>query len=209
MTREKGQFITGLIGMIILIILLWLMSVGFIQAQCSQLDVVIVADYSASVRGNEDFVLQAIVTFAEELTLPVANDVRLGIVIFNDNVEVLVKPDNDCYKNLFYADLNRQGTGSTNIELGLQTATVELLKEQNNRRKIIVLISDGDATVGSREQTLATGTQIQSLGIGICSVLIKNTSSRPEFMNEISSGCYVETDYLNLASELKKLDVCL
>lgn len=178
--------------------------------QCTNLDIVLVADYSGSVRHYESFVSDAILHFAEELTLPYRNDVRLGIVMFADDADVVCKPDNDYWKNLQnvnkYDSINAHG--STNIELALQTATIELLREQNSRRKLIILITDGDVTVGTSDQTIATAKQIQNIGIGICGVLIKNIASRPEFMQEVSD-CYVETDYTNLALELKKLNICL
>ncbi len=193
----------------ILVLTFLIFTGGIVHAQCSNLDVILLGDFSSSVQGNEQFVLDAIVEFAEELT-PHVNDVRLGVIMFADDATVVCRPDNDYWRNLpnvmEYNSIN--ATGSTNIELALQTATNELLREQNNRRKVIVLISDGDVTVGTQEQTIATAKQIQNIGIGICGVLIKNNSSRPEFMKEVSQ-VYVETDYTNLALELKKLNLCL
>lgn len=212
MTREKGQLISGLIGALLLMFVLWALGVSKAQAQCTQLDIVLTVDYSSSVRPNKKFLYDACISFTEELLLSTTNDVRIGVVLFGDEATVISKPDNDHWRSLpkLLPYLTEQDpAGNTNIEAGLQTATIELLEEQGNRRKMIILISDGEVTVGSPQQTLATAQQVKALGIGICAVMIKRDSNYAEFMQEISSGCFIETDYQNLIAELKKLNLCL
>lgn len=191
----------------LLIVLLF--SSSFVHAQCLDLDIMIVADYSGSVQGQEQSVVSAIEGFASGFSLD-ADGVNLGIVIFNNRAELAAALTGDVREILVQTSLLRaaEATGSTYLEKGLTLAATELLSNgRPGYRRLVIVISDGDVTLV--DDTLLAAQQLQLLGIGICAVLIRNSNAKPELLRRISNGCYAESDYNNLADELKKLDLCL
>lgn len=180
------------------------------RCQCNNIDIIVVGDYSGSVHKNERYVMDAFASFAAMASEE--SNIRVGLILFNENPEVVVSLCKD--QQLLYSSSvelrKRNASGSTDIESAIQLAANTLYTEQNNSRKLIILISDGDITEGgSDEQAIYTARQLSVLGVGICSVLIKDASSRPELMKELSNGCYVESSYENLTAQLKELDLCL
>jgi Mg-chelatase subunit ChlD len=178
------------------------------HSQCNKMDIVIIGDYSGSVQGNEEFVTDAISTFASSVH---SETVRVAVVLFDNQPKIIAELNSevaDLLAQVFsYRDVF--ATGGTNIESALQMAANILLTEQNDSRKLVILISDGDVTTGTPEGALMTGKQLNAIGVGICSVLIQNKTSQPDFMKEISGGCYVESNYESLSKELKNLNICL
>lgn len=174
--------------------------------QCNEMDVVVLGDFSGSVRGQEEFVIDAIGTFASTVT---TQTVRVGVVLFNDDSRVISELSNDSaqiLQNLFeYRDAN--ASSGTDIESALLMGVNLLMTGQSSRKKMIILISDGDDS--NQDNILIAIKQINSIGIGVCGVLINDSVSKPEFMKEVTSGCYVESDYVNLATELQKINLCL
>lgn len=178
--------------------------------QCLNMDIVILGDYSGSVHKSEQYVIDAFESFAS-ITSEEKN-IRVGLILFADEPEINIPLTKDLSTLLSAsAPLREQNaSGSTDINAAIEQAAILLYSQQNNSRKLIILISDGDITDGATpDQTIATARQLSILGVSICTVLIKNSSSHPEFMKEISSGCYVESSYENLSAELGKMDVCL
>lgn len=175
-------------------------------AQCSSLDIILLLDYSGSVHNNEDFVITAASAFVKQ------SDAKIGIISFNDDQKVVSELTTDKARLLLALTNMKQknATGGTNIEGALQSAANELLKDERDRKKIVILISDGEITSGGSEtQTFFVADQMRTIGITICSILIISGSSDAEFMHILSNGCYVESNYENLIQELKNLNICL
>lgn len=177
-----------------------------LNAQCLNMDIFIVGDFSSSVKGNEEFVVEAIKTFASTIH---GENVRVGVALFDKIPKLISELSNDPIEIISLVDHYKDAiaVGGTDIDPALQMGANILLTDNNSSRKLIILISDGDTDFV--EKALLTAKQIRQVGIGLCSVLIKNNTQKPEFMKEISNGCYVETEYGNLASELRSLNICL
>ena len=174
---------------------------------CLQMDLMLIGDFSASVHGNEQFISDAFKSFAQKLTVS-EDGVRIGVIAFN-NEAFLISPLNSDPQDLNSRIVSLRSfdaTGTTNLNSALYMATESLTKSRDIR-KMIIIVSDGD--VDSNGQVYAIASQLKAIGIGICTVLIKNASSKEEFMKAISSDCYVESDYETLGEELQKLSICL
>lgn len=178
--------------------------------QCMDLDIMIVGDFSGSVQGHERYVIDAFNSFAGIVNEE--KNIRVGLILFADHPVTVMNLSKNIDSLILCTQRLREPTasGSTDIHSAIQKAANNLYAQDNNSRKLIILISDGQITSGGNEaQTIATAHSLSILGIGICSVLIKSASSQPEFMRQVASGCYVESDYKNLTAELSKLDICL
>lgn len=180
-------------------------------SSCLQLDIILIGDFSGSVEHHEKFVVDAFTAFSSKFVLS-DETVQMGILTFSSTTTIVcpLTADND----LFQASLSKMSTvkagGGTNLTEALETALDEFQTHgRRGYRKIIILVCDG--VVDSPEAALLTSQQMKTLAqVGVFGVLIKDTSANPAFMKEISSDdCYVESDYETLATELKKLDICL
>lgn len=189
---------------VIFILLLGLFKPG---DRCLEMDILLIGDMSGSVEGKEDFVIDAIEVFVESIETE-ENGIRIGVIAFN-NVPSLVSP---LYGNKqeIRDNVEQYGWfahGSTNMSLAFQIAYNELSRDRQNVRKLIILISDGEAT--DKDDAENTVKELKMVNVGICCVLVRNDSSNPMFMKKISDGCYVESSYENLAYELLKMDICI
>lgn len=174
---------------------------------CLEMDIVILADLSGSVENYESFVEDAINTFIDKIDLSEEN-VRIGIIGFNDKPFIIAGLQGDKQQlKMLVSNFPFSGEGLTNMDFGLQIALNELYRDRYDVQKLIIVISDG--AVNNEYKTKEIVSQLQSINIGICGVLIKDDTCNPQFMKDISGICYVETSYENLAMELAKMDVCL
>lgn len=178
-------------------------------AQCLEMDIMLVGDFSFSVQGNEKFVVDAIQSFSDRFKLS-ETGVNIGIVTFNSDVYLTSPLSQD------NADINRSieslrsvaCSGTTNMTEALQVAANELTKGRSGVMKSIILISDGRPN--SPSSTIQTADMIKNLmRYTICTVLIDMDDSDEGVLIGISSNCYVSTNFNSLSDELKKLDVCL
>lgn len=177
-------------------------------SQCADMDIMLVADFSGSVTSHETFVLDALGSFAS--TLNVNESVNVGLVLFSDwsFTACQLTNDSDGLMSVINSLRNKNASGSSNMGDALQSASIQLISG-SHARKFIIVISDGDVNVTPPEQTLRIAEQLHVLGIGLCAVLITNESSRPEFMRQISDGCYAESGYETLAQAMRDLSVCM
>lgn len=167
----------------------------------------LVADLSGSVQGKEPFIVDALNAFIDRFTLS-ENDVKIGIVTFNDRAYMMSGLSSD--KNYLHDVANSitQSGGMTNMTDALFVSANELMEHGRiGTYKLIIMISDGENNRGDCVQA-ADGIK-QLNGIGICSIVIKTSETNTRLMSEISSGCYEEAGYENLLTVLKKMDICL
>lgn len=189
------------------VILLFILSFLPLDKGCQQVDIILVADVSASVSGREPFIVDAMHAFINRFTLS-ESDVKIGITTFNDRAHILsgLSADREHLHNTAERIIGCEGM--TNITDGIYMAANELM--ENGRvgaYKMIILITDGGNNIG--DAAYAADAVKTLNGIGICSILIKTLDSNRELMIEISSGCYEESGYETLLSVLQKIDVCL
>lgn len=185
-------------------------------AGCLELDLILLGDYSSSLRSQEHYFVDACRSFVKKFQLS-EESIKIGIVTFNDTAKLIspLSSDTTFITNRINELAEEIGESYTNMEIGLFLALNELtLNGRPNAQKIIIVLSDGAVNdPGDAESapitTMAIIQQLRMTGIGICSILIKSGEEQSDFMKAISSGCYAESNYENLAIELSKLDVCL
>lgn len=178
----------------------------FYADSCLEVDVMILADMSASVRGKEHFIADAIDTFVEKQELS-ENGVRIGLIHFGSTPTLVTEfSDSKYYLRSVAKDIRfTEADGGTDMTAAMYMAINELAKSR--KKRMMIIISDG--MTQNRPETLELARHAKMLGIGICSVLITSENYDAEFMENISSNCYVKTSYETLAEEFKKLDICL
>lgn len=162
---------------------------------CLKLDVILVVDTSASVFNSQRFINDAISTFRQRF---VGTDVNVGIVTFNERAEIRCHLGDTTTVSVFPCC-------STNLLEGLRKATDELFGPYGRQdyRKMIVIISDGE--VDYPDSCIRMLTFMKSTGIGILGVQVGKVNT---FMRD-NCDVYVESDYEQLAEELKRMDVCI
>lgn len=110
------------------------------------LDVLFVMDYSGSMKTNDsqDIAKGMVKAFVDTVH---SADIRVGFVAYNDRILTSTSPrtiqadgEREALKELI--DQERY-SGNTDIGLGL-TYGLELLEEETDRKRVIVLISDGE-----------------------------------------------------------------
>lgn len=111
------------------------------------IDVIFVMDYSGSMKTNDsqNIAKGMVKAFIDTVY---SDDVRVGFVAYNDQILSSTSPvsintyeDRNVLKNLVD---EKNYSGNTDIGLGLRYAC-EQFNQENGRRKILVLISDGES----------------------------------------------------------------
>ena len=114
------------------------------------IDVIFVMDYSGSMKTNDsqNIAKGMVKAFIDTVY---DGDIRVGFVAYNDQILSSTSPvsintyeDRNALKNL----VDEKGySGNTDIGLGLRYA-YDLLSQESGRKKILVLISDGESDLG-------------------------------------------------------------
>ena len=184
-----------------IILLLWVP-----HPSCLQIDIMLLADMSGSVQGQEQFVKAALYTFANQFDLSEDN-VKIGVVTFDSDATLWCPLTADKNKLLAVIGQINNASGGSNMTAGLAEASDQLLHYgRPYYNKLIIIISDGGiwdipATTGFSD-ILTRG------GIRTCGVLIEDQDTDSQTMETICHGCYERSSYRNLSNELKKLDIC-
>ncbi len=187
-----------------------LISIFLLLPGCNDLDIIVLADYSSSVDGNEKFIYSAISSFERGLDISPDN-VNLGVVVFNNYSEVIcplegnLKEIND--RIALLSDYLASGT--TNLSSALYSAFDEFnTRGREGYKKIVIVISDGQPD--SPEDTYKITQQLKLVGIEIFTIMINDEVSNPEYMKSISSkNNFYNTDYQGLVKTLEQLNLCL
>jgi len=201
------------------------------------MDIIVVGDYSSSINHYEKFVYDAFASFVNNFETS-EEGIRIGLIKFNDHARLVSPLTHDKKKlNEALKEFNTNSYGGTNMEEALQLALNEFTTNgKPENMKMLIMVSDGMPQ--NQDSVLLVASQLKDLlHIGICSVLVVKSKEPPpadqmipmpaapwgipttnyyndnsvdaEFMQKLSSKCYVESDYENLAKELKKLDICM
>lgn len=181
------------------------------QGGCLQLDIVLIADLSGSVQGNEQFIQQAMYSFVNQFELS-EEGIKIGVTTFNESPTMLSLLSDDKQSVLYSIKQMGLGESTTNMTDAFFVAIEELMSDRGRKgyKKLIVLISDGIPDRPNETQLISE--QIQQVNVTVCGVLIdegRNTTG-DEFMRAVSSSqYYVKSDYKSLVDQIKKLDICL
>src|SRR6478735_4757059 len=113
---------------------------------CSNLDIIILADYSGSVRGNERFVYQAISSFSQKLNIS-EDDIHLGVIKFSNYSEVICPLEGDRSELNSRISILRSElpSGTTNLGSAMYGAFDEFeVRGRKGYERIVIIISDGE-----------------------------------------------------------------
>ena len=174
---------------------------------CLKADVIVLVDISWSVKGYEDQINRALIGFVDDLDIS-EDGIHAGIIAFSDNARTLCRltGNHDEFDDTFKQV--RSDDGSTSMKEGVIAVMDEFAKRgRADAIRVVIIISDGDAQ--DKEETIPLIESFSLIQTMVCSVLIKNDVSEPEFMRRIGGNCYLETDYRQLYRELERLDFCL
>ena len=125
----------------------------------SGLDVMLIMDYSGSMKTNDsqDIAKGMVKAFVDTVH---SADIRVGFVAYNDRIPTSTSPhsiqterEREDLKTLI--DQERY-TGNTDIGLGLAYG-LELLGEEAERKRVIILISDGEPDLTGSNTGRTTG----------------------------------------------------
>ena len=175
------------------------------------MDIVLVGDVSSSVGSNVFFVADAFEAFVNRFKL---NDdgIRIAILTFETDVHFYNElTSNKDTLNYSIKRIRQNGSGDLTYMSSAFVTAGNLL--MNNGRddaiKMIILVTDGAPTDELLSEKVAY--ELKTLvNIGICGVLVNNSSANISFLKKVSSEfCYVESSYDNLIEEFKKMDICL
>lgn len=178
---------------------------GFEQAEHTRVvtgeqDISLVLDVSSSMSGSRiEQLRSAAQGFVDTAFEDATSQVRVGMVAYNHEVSVrvplAVEPG-----SLESEIASLGASGSTNIELALQTARSQL-ETGTADRKIIVLMSDGEPTDGAQgDDLIAIADELKDAGFKIYTVGVEQGASGEALLRAMASeGCYysVDADSLN------------
>lgn len=164
---------------------------------CSDVDIVVLADISGSVSGHEAFIYSAVEEFAD---LHHSAGARVSIAVFSYSTYVANGLDEDPVVPGYPAQT------TTNMANAIETAANVLFSSAPDRRKFIVLITDG--APDSEARAFDAAKAAKSVGVSILGVGIATEEANLGFLEAISD-IYVASNYKLLAEELKKLSICL
>ncbi len=153
--KKLNKFLTLLIGIVLYEIMLaqnaW--AEEYVSVK-SGLDVIFVMDYSGSMKSNDpDAIAQGMVkAFIDTVH---ATDIHVGFVAYNDQLLAATQPlpvktneERQTLKTL----IDKSGySGNTDIGLGLRYA-YDLIRQNSDRKKAIILISDGESDLKVRQR---------------------------------------------------------
>lgn len=161
-------------------------------------DIVLVLDSSGSMEGTP--IAETKEASLKFIQTVLSQDASTGVVTYAGNADVA--SDFCMDENRLDAAVNEiSAGGGTNIEAGLETA-FQMLQYSNARKKIIVLMSDGEPTDGRQGDSLieyADGikdTGISVYTLGFFSELGEGNKASAQLLMEgiASEGCHYEVD---------------
>lgn len=166
-----------------------------VRVTSDERDIVLVLDTSGSMSGTPmEETKRAATKFVDTI---LKEDASIGIVTYEDSAEQISDFSVDkSYLTKKVADI--QAGGDTNIESGLAKAR-SMLNSSNAKKKIIVLMSDGEPNRGKQgEELIGYADEIKDEGILIYTLgFFKNMSggkSQAQYLMEhlASDGCHYE-----------------
>lgn len=191
--------------LILLFLLLWWQP----QPTCLKVDVLILADYSLSVEGHENYIRSAMQTFVSNLDMEDGESVQVAAVGFNTDQFILTEPTFDKGKALAGVSRIVNAQTATDLASALMVGSQLLFNNSSlERKRVIVLITDGEPDDKPKVQMIAS--QLQSFQVTIWGVYINNTNGNSDFLKSLCSpGGYLHTTYSELNQKIKQLDICL
>lgn len=157
-----------------------------ITAVQDKIDIVLVLDTSDSMSGEP---IQAMREAASSFVQTVSSDnIRVGLVSYETTSTVL-SPLTTNLSSLSYAIEQLKATGSTNMDAGLQDA-VRLLSTDDDRTRIIVLMSDGKPNQGRvDDELIAYADELKEDGIHIYTLCFNSGAEEQALLTAMADEC--------------------
>ena len=179
---------------------------------CLDIDIILLVDLSGSVDIKKDFIVDALNAFVGRFELS-ETTMRMGMVSFNSEPHVFSNLTGDVnqLKEAFNEIKSSYCRGETNIYSGLIASTNQFREfKRENINKMIILISDGAASM-FRKETLDFAEELKGIyGIKICGVYVRSDDGEPDYLTTLcSADCFVLSDYESLREALERLNICL
>lgn len=179
--------------------------------ECLQLDIMMIADFSGSLQGKERIMVNGIRQFSRKFTL--TNDgVRIGLISFSDAAILRTTYTGDStvlnnyIDNLEYV----QADGSTHVGLALEMTMDQIVRYgRQDVKKIVVIVTDG--IPNDKEKALQMGELLKMNNVVIGGVMVIGMYGYDEHFlrNLTTKDFYYETDFANLVTTLKNMNICL
>lgn len=192
---------------------------------CPQMDMVILGDFSGSIRDQERIVLNAYQSFIDNLEIS-EGTIRVSIILFNSNATTYSELSGN--KEELLTILNNMkrafANGGTNLSQGLINAEYQFnINGRKGVPKTLIVISDGQPN--NREYSKSLISSIKVSGISIYSIYVPSgdmpfgpyedrstwTYEGKQFMLDIATDerYYFESDYKQLSKTFNDLNFCM
>lgn len=161
-------------------------------------DVALVLDVSGSMDGEPiEQVRNAATGFVSRSISP---DLRVGLVAYDSSAATL-SPLSSNMGSLSYSISQLQSGGGTNMDEGMQSAA-QLLSSDDDRKKIMVLMSDGLPNEGREgDELVSYASELREQGIKIYALCFVDDASGRSLLERMADpGCYY---YIDDASDLE------
>ncbi len=187
-----------------------LLTLNCLGEDCTKFDLIVICDYSASLRNKEREISSAVDGFSKSLIIG-EEDTKFGIIVFSDFSQVFCPLTTD--KALIEDNVRLLHTQSVMSSTFLAPALLDAYNEfttsgRPDTKKIIVLISDGWPHDGS--QALDVATQLKMLNVEIFTLLVEGETIDERYMKQIASpNAYFSTNFESLLHTLQNINFCL
>ena len=187
-----------------------LLTLNCVGEDCTRFDLIIICDYSASIRGHEREVSNAVDGFSKSLYIG-EEDTKFGVIVFSDYSQLWCPLTTD--KALLDEKIQTLHTLDVMSTTVLQPALLAAYDEfkthgRENTKKIIILISDG--TPYDRFQALDVADMLKLMEVDVFTLLVNGETIDEGYMKAIASpNSYYNTNYQQLLNRLKNINFCL
>lgn len=129
------------------ITILFLFIYSLLPAQCLKMDVMLVGDLSASVIGNEHFIVEAFEALISKTEMS-EEGIRIGVITFNTSVYRFSELTGNKSTALRATEriAGTRAGGTTNMSEALRVSLSSMMQDRPDASKLIVLVSDGVPT---------------------------------------------------------------
>lgn len=177
---------------------------------CTKFDLIILCDYSGSIKGHENTIATAVNVFSKGLYVG-EEDIKLGIVVFSGGSDIFCPLTTDTVKlNKRLETLySLESMTNTDLTSGLLSCYDEFkIRGREDVPRAIIIISDG--MPDRQEESLLFANQLKLMDIKIFSLLIDASLTDESYMEKLSSpNAYFNTNYQILLKTLQNINFCL
>lgn len=204
--------------------IIFIFNISIVTAQCLDGDIMVIADFSGSVKGYETEIFNSVDALCQRFS-NTSDNVRIGVIGFATLLYDISELSHNIDSVRFNVNKYRNylnGDGLTYLSGAIEYSTKVLLQNREiGRDMIMIIISDGNPN--SRYRTTDEAEYAKSVGIKICVVYVPSSLYYYEqeetgiyrkktsiYLQSISTdNCYsFVDDYKNLENNIKNFQIC-